>query len=148
MICRKCLIYPAAKVFFVLDQISGLLNCWEKRNKQCSNSIFKKWAMVILKDLQKRLPKRNRLHLGERRDTRNIFLLIVSAPEEWVLRGRVQVTQQPIQNTLPRQLFSSWEIGQSLLCSGGGFSPHQKKLTFSTLYFNKFASSYNCNQQT
>lgn len=49
MICRKLLIYPAAEVFFVLDQISGLLSCWEEWNKQCSNSIFKKWAMVIKK---------------------------------------------------------------------------------------------------
>lgn len=74
MICRKLLIYPAAKVFFILDQISGLLNCWEKRNKQHSR------ATVILE----RFPEGNRLlHLGERRGMK--YFPVLWAPEELIL---------------------------------------------------------------
>lgn len=73
------------------------------------------------------------------RDKGNIFLFF-SAPEQLMLNGRVQVTQQPNQNALPHQLLVHGKSARSC-CFWVFFPPDEKNHIFSTFYFNKFASN-------
>lgn len=140
MICRKLLMCPTAKVFFILDQISGLLNCWRKWNKQCSSSIFEKVSHSNLKIKMNTLKKKKKDFqeevdcILEKERTQGLFSCPFSTRRILTLNSRIQVIQQPIQNALPCQLFSLWE---TVVVFGVFISPpHKKNLIFSVTNFN------------